>query len=410
MRAVSLTTSANSNLQNKINISLVFHLIREHGPVYRAQIAEQLHLSAPAVSRAVGNLLEAGYILEAKKTRTKAGNVVAPVVVNSELGYVIGIDLMKEVVRMSVSNFTCQIVAQHDSFKMSQTADLESRLISEIRHITGSAPTDSELKAICVGIPAMVNPSGSATNAILYDNLRGRNLKTVLEQEFDVPVFVENVANLSALAESAYGAGKNAKTFVCVTVGNGIGAAVIVDGNLYRGAHGYTGEIGFHLTAVDDVVSESSQKGPLEQMASVQSLRERAIMAIEEGCGSSLTRMARDNVADVTPAMVCHAALEGDEICTRVVRDAANRLAVAITDVVLVLDPERVILTGEICHLPGVEELFVEPIRCVVSRSVPFEAPEIELSDLNENAVVIGALHLAVESLLVGAYPYRLQS
>ena len=239
-----------------MNISLVFHLIREQGPLYRAQIAKELQLSAPAVSRAVGNLLAAGYVIETKKARTKAGKFVAPVTANADLGYVIGIDLMKEPIRVALFNFRCEIMTEHDSFKMSETADLKRELIKEIRCVVHMGHPDTDLKAICVGIPAVVNASGLATNAILYDNLKGKNLKESLEKEFNVPVYAENVANLAALAEGEYGAGKEANSFVCITIGNGIGAGVIIDRNLYRGARGFTGEIGFHLLNVDKSLEE----------------------------------------------------------------------------------------------------------------------------------------------------------
>jgi len=85
-----------------------------------------------------------------------------------------------------------------------------------------------------------------------------------------------------------------------------------------------------------------------------------------------------------------------------------DALSIAVINLALILDPERIVLGGDICHLPGVESLFVEPIRRNLQQSVPFAVPELILSSLHESAGVVGSAQLAVDSLLTGMYPYRM--
>ncbi len=409
MRTLHVTRTANSNLQNRINISIIFNYVREHGPMYRAQIAKDLGLSAPAVSRAIENLIEEGYLIETEKIRTESGKKAARVIVNSDKGFVVGVDLMKEPIRIAVSNFNGEILSEFDCFNMTDEIDLESELIGEIRRIVKLQKNPRDLKAICIGIPAIVDGDGSVTSAILYANLEGKNLKQSLEKAFKVAVFAENDANLSALAECEYGAGRDSRSFVFVEVGNGVGAGIILDRNLYRGFRGAAGEIGFSLLDSTGIGRRPKRKGHFEDRASIDSIRQRATAAATKGQRSILLSMAQGKSADISPALVCQAAVAGDKSCRAILREAVDLLSAMILDIVLILDPERIVLGGELFHLPEAESLFVDPIRETLSKAVPFDIPQIVLSTLHENAVVVGASHMAIESLLVGVYPYKIE-
>lgn len=410
MRTLHVTRTANSNLQNRINISIIFNYVREHGPMYRAQIAKDLGLSAPAVSRGIENLIEEGYVLETEKIRTDSGKKAARVVVNSNKGYVIGIDLMKEPIRIAVSNFNGELLNQYDCFNMNDDIDLERELISEIGRIERLQRNPGDLKAICIGIPAVVDGNGSVTSAILYANLEGRNLKNSLEQAFKVPVYAENDANLSALAECEFGAGRDCRSFVFVEVGHSVGAGIILDRNLYRGFRGAAGEIGFSLVGSGQLGGGTDRKGSFENRVSIDALLERVMEEARRTRRSLLLEMAKGDPSAVTAALVCQAAVAGDRICRSAVDQIVDLLSAMILDIVLILDPERVVLGGELFHLPEVEWLFVKPIQSRLSKAVPFDTPLVVLSTLHENAVVVGAAHMAVESLLVGVYPYKIET
>ncbi len=410
MKTLNVTGTANANLQNRINISIVFNYIRERGALYRAQIAKDLRLSAPAVSRAIEALIEEGYVVETEKAKTESGKRAARVLVNSDRGYVIGVDLMKAPIRIAVSNFNCTLLAEYDCFRMAEEVNIEQALIDEIRRIVRLTHNPKDLKAISIGIPAVVSPAGAVTSAILYDNLEGKNLKNALGEVFKVPVYAENVANLSALAEAKYGAGRNRDSFVFVEVSNGIGAGIIIDRNLYRGSHGSAGEVGFTVLGRESLDFRSRRKGFLEYSASIDAIRDQGVAAARDDRGSLILDLAGGRLEDVTPEAVCRAALAGDPAAAGVVRGIAESLALAILSIVVLLDPERIVLGGEISHLPGVETLFVQPIAEIVKRSVPFDVAQIALSTLHDNAVVIGASHMAVESLLVGMYPYKIEA
>jgi len=410
MRSLHVGGTANANLQNRINISIIFNYLRESGPLYRAQIAKHLRLSAPAVSRAIESLIDEGYVLETEKVRIENGRKAARLSVNSEKGYVIAVDLMRKPIRIAVSDFSATILAEYDCFEMKDEIDVEALLVEEIRRVCRLGRNPADLTAICIGIPAVVDASGSITSAYLYSNLHNKDLNLALGKVFNVPVFIENVANLSALAESTYGAGVGVDNFVFIEVSNGIGAGVIIDRNLYRGKHGGAGEIGYSITGRESLGYQGNSKGFLENYASIEALRDKAIDAVGRNGKSLMLALAGGEAAAITPAVVCLAAMQGDEPAIEVVTEIAELLAVTLSNMSVVLDPERIIVGGDICRLPGTEELFLAPLRRMLGRIIPFEAPQIVRSELHEKAVVVGATHMAVESLLVGMYPYKIQA
>lgn len=409
MKPLQVTATANASLQNRINVSVVFHHIREYGPVYRAEIARELRLSAPAVSRAVEALKAEGYVVETDKVRTDSGKRAAHLLVNSSVGWVVGIDLLKEPTRIAVANLQCDIIDEREGFKLGNEVDVEGELIREVEEVIDRHGRQAGLRAISVGVPAVVDETGTVASAFLYASLEGVAIKVLLERRFGVPVFVENGVNLSALAEAKHGAGKNCRNFAFIEVSNGIGAGIVVERNLVHGRHGSAGEIGFTLSRGFSRTSGSGTVGYLEEVASTEALARKAIERLRSGRQAPvLLERAGGGIESITPASVCAAALAGDELSRELLDEMTAFLSTAVINLALVLDPERIILGGDICHLPGVEELFVEPIRGNLQRAVPFAVPELILSSLHDSAGVIGSAQLAVDSLLNGLYPYRM--
>ncbi|GAI21683.1 unnamed protein product, partial [marine sediment metagenome] len=137
------------------------------------------------------------------------------------------------------------------------------------------------LKAICVGVPAVIDiGTGKIISAPLYGNWKDLNLKEILESEFNIPVYIENDVNLSALGEKHYGEGKNFKDFIFVEISNGIGAGIIIDNHLFRGSIGSAGEIGFTIINIENLGFKVKNKGFLEKFASVESIKKKAIREI----------------------------------------------------------------------------------------------------------------------------------
>jgi glucokinase len=418
MRGLRVSRTINANIQNQINTSIIFHYIAAHDRVYRARIAEDLGISAPAVSRVIEALVADEFVVETGMVPTGRGRMVAELTINTQKGQVIAVDLIKEETRIAICDFRGRIIDHSRGSKLSESTEVERELIAGIDAILAAhdsrashAGSDRRLKAIAVGIPAATSSAlYPRISTPLYRGLEGLDISQTLEGRYGVPVYVENIVKVSALAEMNYGVAQQCSDLVFVEVSNGIGAGIIVDGHVYRGASGASGELGFTLLGTESLGYRPVNKGCLEDRASMEGMRRRAVEAAGGREGTMLRGMAGGDLRNLTPSHVCEAALKHDSVAAQIVAETVQSLSVGIINLILILNPQMVVLGGDLCKLPGLDELFLAPLREHALRSIPFTAPPISISALGENAGIMGASHLAIESLLASRFPYKLSS
>ncbi len=417
MKGLRVSTTINANIQNEINQSIIFHYLCANDLVYRAKIAKDLGISAPAVSRVIEHLISDGFVVETDKITTGRGKKASQLAVNTQKGIVIGIDLIKERTKIAISDFRGRIINKYSGFKFSELTKVEPELIAEIDrilslHDDGSARPRRKagrLKAVCVGIPAATSSAlYPRISTPLYDSLEGVNLSETLEKRYHVPVYVENIVKLSALAEVNFGVAQNYSDVVFVEVSNGIGAGIIVDGHVYRGGNGASGELGFTLLGAEGLSYQARNKGYLESLASIEGIRHKAIEAARRDGATLIVELAGGDIEQITAAHVCDAALRNDATARQIIDQTVESLSIAIINLILILNPQILVLGGDLCRLPGLQELFIEPLRKNVERIVPYKAPTIAVSALGEDAGLLGASYLAIDSLLTSRFPYKL--
>lgn len=405
--------TANALLQNEINISIIFNFLRERGQTFRAEISRELGISAPAVSRAVEKLKDLGYVTEfgSVSTGNGRGKKAVPVSIDCSNGFVIGIDVIKDRLRMAAFDYSGGVVHRHQGFHVADSSDVADDLIGEInsflqvttRKIKGS------LKAICLGVPAIVD-EGSArlTAAVLFTNISSVDFPTVLGNQYHVPVFVKNNVQLAALSENKLGQGRHHKNLIFLEVSAGIGAGIIIDNLIYSGHGGAAGEIGYHAVNQHELGLGASDRGPMEYYASTDAIREAGMELLRQGVPTLIGERVAGNEERVTPHIVAECAMDGDLPAAEIMERVATRLSLACVSLSIILNPAVILFGGDLCSLPGFEELILEPIRDAVVSSVPFDPPAVEISSLNEDACVIGAGLYAIESLLRQEYPYQM--
>jgi predicted NBD/HSP70 family sugar kinase len=414
MNTVTIGGTANANVQNQINISIVFNYLKGHGATYRAEIARGLGLSAPAVSRAVEQLMEQGYVIESGTGVTDSGKKVTEISINGRKGTVVAVDLLKGEAKFAIYDLSGERIYSRKGPRLSEAERLEEALISQLEQLFLEAEKETEaseestslppVKAICLGIPAAVDvETGRVTGASLYEDLRELNLKEIVEKRFDVTCFVENDVKLAALAENRLGQGKRHRNLVYIDINDGIGAGIILDNRIVRGAAGLAGEIGYFLTSPGDLDHPSVGRGNLERRASVEALGRAAAEAIEHGVETSI---APDRSGVVRAREVYQAALKGDRFAVSLIEESVNYLALAAVNLALMINPEIIVVGGDIYDMPGVKELFLDPLAKRLTTVLPFSAPEVELSSLGSEACLLGASMFAGESLLSGKYPF----
>ncbi|MCX7522838.1 ROK family protein [Microbacterium sp. STN6] len=215
--------------------------------------------------------------------------------------------------------------------------------------------------------------------------------------EFGVPAALENDATAGALGEFRYGAGRGAGTLVYLTISTGIGGGAVVDGRLHRGAAGNGGEFGHVMVRTGGRVCLCGRRGCLEGYASGSSIADRAREAVaERGAASALSALPEVRAEDVVAA-----ALAGDALARELWDETVDVLAVAITDLVNVFEPNVVVLGGGVTRSGAA---LIDPIRArVAADAMPpaAHAAHIELAALGDEVCVVGAGAVAFDHLKV---------
>lgn len=375
-------------LLKHLNERKVLEAIRDGAPISRAEISRGAAISKPTVSLALQSLLDAGLVREASPTpgRPSYGAVFFEPV--SEAALVLGLDLGARFVRGAICDLRGAIRARQDVELRVEDAD---GVLDAIVALAGSLVEASGLRAdlvdsAVVGVPGVVEAATGSIHLTHFASLEGLVLGDELRRRLDLPVTLENDINLAAVGEQAQGVARGVDDFVFLSVGTGLGAGLVLRGELHRGRHGAAGEL--------DLVA-AGRDGDIDPCASAVSAFAASLAADGNGESSLAAPFdARDIFA---------AARAGDALGRDVVAEVARRIALHVVPVAAVTDVALVVLGGGL----GVNgDLLLEPVRRQLAEWLPYP-PRVEVSSLGEAAVLTGALAVGLRSALDSVFANR---
>jgi len=300
---------------------------------------------------------------------------------NPQAGWVVGIDVGAHWLRSAVADITGRIVARLDERASSRSSGALVRQIGDVAHRVAQEAglRWRQVTHATVGSSGVLDPSrGLLAHAPNLPGWGRQGLVGAIREQLGTAVSFENDVNLAALGERWHGAGQGVENFAFLWIGTGVGMGVIIDGELYRGAGGAAGEIGYMpLGTGDPSDPRFRRRGMLEEWASA----------------SAVTGAARASGLRQAAKGIFAAARRGDPAAAAIVEEEAGRIAVAIAAVAPVLDPELVVLGGGIGSNPDL----LPAVERRLSTISPFGA-RLATSQLGEQAVLHGAVVTALES------------
>lgn len=307
-----------------------------------------------------------------------------------------GVDVGGTSVKTALVSETGQILAKSSFDTQIETGplDLCRRIHGALNETVNTINLDiTEVTGVGVGVPAFLDVEQRTVIEAVNLGWKDVPFADMLEKELGLPSAVENDANLAALGEAWVGAGKGAKSVLCVTVGTGVGAGIVLDGRLYRGVGGMAGEIG-HLTVQrhHGLPCNCGKTGCLETVASASAMVRSAKELQEQGA------------LPPTPAIhgakdVFDLALQGNPAAKQILVEAADWLGYGLSLTAIVLNPDAVVIGG------GVSEAgdqFLDPVRQSMRRYTlgkTFSDTSLLLAQLGNDAGVIGAARLISQQM-----------
>lgn len=225
-------------------------------------------------------------------------------------------------------------------------------------------------------------------------------LEEVIAKELGVPVLVENDANAAAVGETHFGAGKGFRDVIFVTVSTGIGSGLVLDGRLYRGSHGFSGEIGHMTVQPGGLLCGCGRHGCLETVSSGKAMACSAREAIKRGEKTVLAKAANRG-GRITAAEVFAAAAEGDQVAAGILDDAIRYLGLCLVNTINLLNPAVIIVGGGVAEAG---EAFFLPLQAIIAgdaMACTSDPVLLKKAELGAEAGVFGMLCLLKEHLRI---------
>jgi len=362
------------------NECLVLNTIREHEPLTRGEIMQRTGLGRSTISVITSRLIRKGFVQEVGSASTdEIGRPPTLLRLNARALSVAGIKLAPTEVTAAILDLHA-VICGKESLPIADPNDIETvtgTIALAVQRARAQAPPDLG-PTIGAGLvmPGVVDPTTGSSVTAFAPGWTGMPFRQQLAQLLDVPVLVDNDANAVALAERHYGAGQKAATMLCVTVGIGIGAGIIIDGRLYRGHRFGAGEIGHTVVAPDGPPCLCGHRGCLEAVAADAALLR----------ASGIPREA-----------LVASAHAGDPAARQLLAEAGRLIGYAVANAVNLLSPELVVVGGETALQAG--DLLLNPLAETL-RAAAFPALSdipVLLSALGTEAWVKGAALLVLD-------------
>jgi predicted NBD/HSP70 family sugar kinase len=351
----------------------------EEAPISRRQLRTALGSSPSTVTEVVHELLDRGLVIESGTTAATGGRPAKVLDLAPALGVVLAADIGAMNMRFGAGSVKGQLLARNivPTPSIGDPQVLHETLVTGLEHVHQQVG-GGEIRALVLGVAAIVNPAdGGISMATVpgWPHTESKELHAWLREGLsDYPLVLENEANLAAIGEHRHGSARGANDVMFVAVGAGIGSGLILNGVLFRGSRGASGEIGLVR------LMRGRKPFELDRLAGAGAL----VARYREAGGSEHSQSAES---------VFERAAAGDSTAKRVIEEVMDDLALAIANAITMVNPERVVIGG---GLAAAGHAFIEPLTARV-RELVDTMPDFASSQLGPDAALVGGLSLASE-------------
>lgn len=378
--------SWNQQLGKKLNKETILQQVLLNPCTSRNEIIENTELKKATVANLVKELIEEQLILEAGKDASTGGRRSSLLKLNEQAGYALGIDIGVNYLRGIITDLSGNIIFEcNEEIAETSLPVYFKNIVQLIRYLESKVP-DSPYEIIGLGIavPGIIDTDGLILNA---PNLRWQNvdLLTMLTEHVDYPLYISNEANAGAFAEFSFIHNQQHRNMLFVSIGFGIGVGIFVNGELYQGELGYSGENGHMIINVNGKECKCGRKGCWEAYASEYALIQEAEAAL--------------NVKNLNIEKIIQLA-EEEKSLQPIFREIGQHIGIGLVNLIYTFNPSKIVIGNRITFLQHYIEQYMYDMIAQQSRSYLMNTTEIEFSTLQDKAIVIGAASIAINQFL----------
>jgi len=386
---------------------LLLSEIWNEGSISRARLAKITGQALPSITRFVQALKIAGVVIENDKGESSGGRHPSLIRLNPEAGVVIGLDFSGIELRCAILDSTnhCLLVAKQPFLGM-QAETIQHQVI-QLCHQLFADPVIQNRRVLGIGIS--VPGTVDIAKGIICDssNMHLHNIpvRSILEGEFGVPVFIDHDTSAAALAEKYYGAGRGESDLIYITVSTGIGAGIIVNHEVYRGTTGQAGELGHITIERDGQVCACGKHGCLEAVAAVPAMLASTHNILLHQQNLPFTAVVGTSQETLSLQVLKIALEQGDPLAQAILNRATDYLALAVSMMVSIIDIRLMIIGGEVIQMgePYLTALRKSIIKYQVGEGDIRVVPAI----LGETAALQGVGLITLQNILTRAVSHR---
>lgn len=391
-----------SDTKNKSELlkKKIIHYYIANGDATLADLGREMDLSIPTVTKLVSELQEDGYILDFGKQDTNGGRKPNIYGLNPASGYFVGVDVLRYRVHIAAVDFKGEKVQIEEDipYTLENTREALDTLCLLVNNFIAALPVPREkILAVGLNISGRVNPISGYSYSFFY--FEEKPLSEILEEKLRIKTYIENDSRAMIYGEYMQGIVKGEKDILFINMSWGLGLGIIIDGNLYYGKSGFSGEFGHFCLFENEVICHCGKKGCLETEASGSALYRNLLERHKEGSSTIMAGKIKNN-EQITLLDLVEAIHKEDVLSIEILEQIGLHLGRGIAGLMNIFNPELVILggtlsmTGEYISLPIKSSIRKHSLNLVSRDS------EIKVSKLGERAGVIGACLLSRSKIL----------
>jgi len=379
---------------------LILSTIAEQGPISRIAIAKKTALTKSAISKVVEDLIKLGLVEEVGIDDTSVGRKPVTLKLTTDNYFVIGVGIRRTEISTGIADLRGSIIARKKA-SLEERANQKTilkKLIGLIYGVVKDSGIQKE-KVIVIGIGSpgpLYAHSGIILSPPNFPGWRNILLRKLIEEEFKIPTFIDNDANTCALGEKWFGSGQGINNFIYLLCDKGVGAGIVINGEVYRGVDGMAGEVGHTSISLRGKRCECENYGCLENFISHSVVISKARKLISSGKRTMITKMVGGKLKDIKIKTIIEAAQKKDELALQLSEEVARYLGIGITNLVNLFNTKTIIIGGQFAQAG---EILLDPIRKMVKkRAYPAVARDLKIitDHLGEETYVVGATALAL--------------
>jgi predicted NBD/HSP70 family sugar kinase len=358
---------ANRDLMRAINRFTILHAIRDSGDISRVDLSRKTGVSQATVTSIIAELIGEGVLIERQRGKSRGGRRPVLLALNPKGAFAVGVHLSVDHISVVLMDFQANIISEHTRPLLTGNHDPEQvmeTVIEAVHTCLWDADfSKSQVSGIGIAVPGLVDSGTGYVHFVPNYQWKDVNFAKRLRKRIGVATYIENSANTLAIYEQWFGFGRGTDNFILITTEHGIGMGMILNGKIFRGLRGISGEIGHTIVSENGELCRCGESGCLEAICGNNAIIRDAKKAVKNG------EWQVKDIDSVTIDKIIDAAQAGNQALIKIYDRAGRTLGTGIRNLNKIFDVEKIIISGK-GVLAG--DLLFKPMQKTLSKDISF--------------------------------------